>query len=317
MTDFANTRLSGLYEDAIGQKNQSYYLEKFEDFDNQGPGLSLSWNWAAFLFTGFWALYRKMYGWCFSWWAVGVVLTVFSKAQNSHINQVLGTVVGVLWIGFSLYANSIYHHKVKKRIASAQQSNSDAARISRRLSAGGGIHAWIPIVLGVVPVVGIVVAVALPAYEDYVKRKSPVAVMPWEERYQGQSQTNEKRSQIDEFLSGAQTSRSTDTPTQQNAPMPTLDLSEFQTPPAKQPATPQNPFEATQAIADTVAPKAPSAEEQEHLRLIYAAHSNADEIYNSPGFKAWVAKYPAYQRILSKGSTQEIIEMFTAYKNQR
>jgi Tfp pilus assembly protein PilE len=183
-------------------------------------------------------------------------------------------------------------------------------------------------------IIGIVAAVALPAYQDYVGRKPSVEAMPWEQQYQGQSQTIEKRSRIDEFLSDAPT-------TQQNAARANLDLSQFQTPPAKQPATQQNearmpiqygkddtpvdvqpatqlnPFEATQAIADAAAPKSQSADEQEHLRRIYAAHPDADAIHDSPGFKAWVAKYPAYQRILSKGSTQEIIEMFTAYKNQR
>jgi hypothetical protein len=40
-------------------------------------------------------------------------------------------------------------------------------------------------------------------------------------------------------------------------------------------------------------------------------------VLNSTDFKTWVAKYPTYQRIVAQGTTQEIIEMFTAYKNQR
>lgn len=56
---------------------------------------------------------------------------------------------------------------------------------------------------------------------------------------------------------------------------------------------------------------------KEHYKRIYAAHPDADAIHDSPSFQAWLAKYPAYQRIASEGSTQEIIEMFTAYKNQQ
>lgn len=66
-----------------------------------------------------------------------------------------------------------------------------------------------------------------------------------------------------------------------------------------------------------VAPKLRSAEKQDRLRRIYSTYVDADAIRNSRKVKARVAKHPAYQRIQKQGSTQEIIEMFTAYKNQR
>ncbi len=62
MQDFIDTKPTGLYEAAIGEKNQNYYLEKFEAFDEKGPGFVASMNWAAFLTGGVGALYRKMYG---------------------------------------------------------------------------------------------------------------------------------------------------------------------------------------------------------------------------------------------------------------
>ena len=55
----------------------------------------------------------------------------------------------------------------------------------------------------------------------------------------------------------------------------------------------------------------------EHLNRIYAAYPDADAIFASADFRTWMARYPAYQRIASEGTTQEVIEMFTAYKNQR
>ncbi|MDT4863638.1 hypothetical protein FQZ97_983540 [compost metagenome] len=55
----------------------------------------------------------------------------------------------------------------------------------------------------------------------------------------------------------------------------------------------------------------------EHLHRIYAAHPDADAIFASADFIAWMARYPAYQRIAAEGTTQEVVEMFTAYKNQR
>ena len=39
MTEFSDAKPMGLYEAAIGEKNQGYYVAKFEDFDRRGPGL--------------------------------------------------------------------------------------------------------------------------------------------------------------------------------------------------------------------------------------------------------------------------------------
>lgn len=166
-----------LYEPALGEKNLGYYLAKFLAFDDKGTGLNASWNWPAFFFTGFWALYRKMYGWFFAWWAVATVVTVFEKTQNAQIHQFLAVVSVVSWLGFATYANSLYHRKIKKRIASAQRSHSDASRISGILSASSGVNKWVPIVCGAVPVIGVVASIALPAYQDYTKRQ-PVAAEP-------------------------------------------------------------------------------------------------------------------------------------------
>lgn len=172
------------YETAIGEKNLDYYIGKFHAFDEKGPGLHASWNWAAFFFTGFWSLYRKMYVWFFAWWAVGTVLTVFSKVQNSEINQILGIVVGILWIAFTLYANALYHRKIEARIATARKTTSDTALVKKRLSAGSGVNVWAAYVFGAIPVIGIVAAVALPAYQDYSKRRevaaTPAQVPPLE-----------------------------------------------------------------------------------------------------------------------------------------
>lgn len=106
---------------------------------------------------------------------------------------------------------------------------------------------------------------------------------------------------------------------------PVLDLSEFQTPPQSKPSqideflkdAPKAPnyFDKYDTPATTA--QVETAETQEHYRQIYAAHPDADEIAKSPAFQAWVAHYPVYQGFLVTGSAQEIVGMFTAYKNQR
>ena len=167
----AGQTVTDLYKAAIGQRNQDYYVTKFEDFDQHGAGMTVSWNWAAFLFTGVWALYRRMYGWFLLWWVVATILVVFEKSQNAQIHQTLAVVVGVLWLAFGAFADTLYHRKVRARIAAALKVSTDAARVTKRLRAGSGVHPWVPIVFGAIPVIGIVGAVALPAYQDYAGRR--------------------------------------------------------------------------------------------------------------------------------------------------
>lgn len=161
--------INALCKAIIGDKNTSYYLSKFEQFDQQGPGLKASWNWAAFFFGGFWALYRKMYGWFFIFWAIGTFLKVMEKAS---FLPWLGVIYVVFWIAFSIYANSIYHNRVKKKVAAAQIPMSDQPKLSAHLGYRGGVNTWV-MWLGLVPIVGILAAVAIPAYKDNQKPAAP------------------------------------------------------------------------------------------------------------------------------------------------
>jgi Meckel syndrome type 1 protein len=56
-----------------------------------------------------------------------------------------------------------------------------------------------------------------------------------------------------------------------------------------------------------------------HTKAIYAAHPDADEVHESAEFKKWVSSQPSYARsaieqTLSNGNTQQVIEVFSAFK---
>ncbi len=180
MKDFSDTQPTNLYEAAIGTRNRPYYLDKFETFDEHGPGLHPSWNWAAFFFTGFWALYRKLYGWFVGWICMfgflGVMNIVTAKSPTGAFWVLVGNLAIV--VGFSAYANSLYHAKTKARIAAAKKSSTDTARVIRRLSAGSGVHMWLPISLGVLFGLGILVALVLPAYQESTIRPQIESKVP-------------------------------------------------------------------------------------------------------------------------------------------
>lgn len=137
---------------------------------------------------------------------------------------------------------------------------------------------WVLPIVGGVTVVGILAAVALPAYQDYTKRTNPFSDPNF-----GKPEKNHF-DQYDEPLT--------------NVLMPQ-----------------SSPFSYEEAVAPQ--PKVQTPENQEHYRQIYTAHPDADEIAESPAFQAWVTHYPVYQGFLVKGNAQEIVGMLTAYKNQR
>ena len=156
----------GLYKAIIGEKNTNYYLTKFEQFDHQGPGLKASWNWPAFVFGGMWALYRKMYGWFFALWGVAFVETFLAKAGAFGYMYMIYLTAHV---AIGIYANSIYHGHVRKKIAAAQSTIHDEPKLLAYLRDRGGVST-IVLLFGLVPIVGILAAIAIPAYNDSQQR---------------------------------------------------------------------------------------------------------------------------------------------------
>lgn len=59
------------------------------------------------------------------------------------------------------------------------------------------------------------------------------------------------------------------------------------------------------------------AQEAAHYRRIYTAHPDADAIFDSPDFQAWLSRNTRYLQTPSTGTTEEIIQMFSAYKETK
>jgi hypothetical protein len=152
-----------LYEAVLDKKNRIYYLTKFEQFDREGPGLKASWNWPAFLCWGFWALYRKMYGWFFAFWGIVFLRVIFEKAGFPGLGAVVFFALGFLDILFAVYANSLYHKSIKKRIAVAQLSIQDETKLLEYLRYKGGVHTWVIWVFGLL-FIAILAAVLIPMF---------------------------------------------------------------------------------------------------------------------------------------------------------
>lgn len=82
----------------IGTKTE-YYIPKFQELKSQNK--KTSWNWAAFLVTPYWMIYRKMYG-----YGAGVLGAAFLIALIGSGFLSLLAFAGYIVLG--IFANNIY-----------------------------------------------------------------------------------------------------------------------------------------------------------------------------------------------------------------
>jgi Tfp pilus assembly protein PilE len=169
-----------LYRICVGEAKAGYYLPHFERFD--APGASrVSWNWPAFFISFFWLLYRRMYGYAFAYFLLlPLALFIYGVVMILLFDERIGTLlytavaIAVPWIVMPMFANSLYHGHVRNRIAkvSADAPSHEAAK-QRLLGQGATTNAGVIIgvaCIGGVAIIGILAAIAVPAYQDYVIR---------------------------------------------------------------------------------------------------------------------------------------------------
>ena len=164
-----------LYREFLGDKSLDYYLKRFEQFDQKAPGLNANWNWFAFIFGGFWALYRKMYGWFFAYWAIVSLLKLVELAGYIMLSSIVWILLAIL---FGIYANSLYYNKIKLKIAVAQLTMKDQLSLLEYLRKKGGVHTWVIWVFSALPVIGILSAILIPKLIDNPEYAKYVAAVP-------------------------------------------------------------------------------------------------------------------------------------------
>ena len=129
-----------LYEATLGDRNRIYYLTKFKQFDHRGSGIEISWNWPAFFFSYIWALYRKMYAWFFTYLGFFVLAMYLEITGFTWWPSIAITLV---WVAFTVYANSLYYNNIKKKISDAQENVKDDPKLVEHLQHKGGVHRWV------------------------------------------------------------------------------------------------------------------------------------------------------------------------------
>lgn len=164
-------------EAAIGHRNLDYYLRKFERFSS-GRGFA-SWNWPALFVPLIWMLYRKMWLYALLYFfvlpiVVVIVFVVLFIVLPETVAASIGWVVqlAIVLVLVPMYANALYYRTVQSRIADAKAYRGDREKQLRMLASMGGTSnaALIVVLIMVVPTIGILAAIAIPAYQDYTIR---------------------------------------------------------------------------------------------------------------------------------------------------
>lgn len=168
------------YKAIIGSKNQDYYLRHFSRFDRDGKA-GASWHWPALFVAFYWFLYRKMWLTALVYFVlpyiVMIPLGVLASVAGDSAQAIIGLgyillVVGI-WLLPPMYANALYYKHCKKKILETRASSHDLQRQLGELSGRGGTSNVVLIIVLIfvfVAVIGILAAIAIPAYQDYSTR---------------------------------------------------------------------------------------------------------------------------------------------------
>jgi len=159
----------------LGPKNAHFYESKFGNFEAGGG--SVSWNWPAFFATWFWLMYRKMWALSFVYWLlIPIVMAVLMGVISAAVSPAAGalfyyTVYGTLiFVLAPMFANRIYYNHAKRKIAKVTSTSLPPEQQALELARIGGTSNIALVLVPAVVVIGILAAIAIPAYQDYTVR---------------------------------------------------------------------------------------------------------------------------------------------------
>jgi hypothetical protein len=132
--------LAILFRMAVGP-DADYYGPRFLEYERTGRSFP-SWNWAAFMAPGVWAIYRRLWsaGVAFSVWPfIALALCWFALPSFSDTG-VVGLAVAALVVWFSpglvgaLVANTLLHRKSRDLVRQAEAITSQVDKAARWLA---------------------------------------------------------------------------------------------------------------------------------------------------------------------------------------
>lgn len=166
---------------AIGP-GAEHYLEDFLARE-QGYKGKIGWHWPAVFATFGWMLYRKMTGLAFAYLGIALALLLIGLPVLVALTGKAGGLLGLLlvialFVVPGLFGRALYHRRCRQNIEFCQRFHADPQRQLEQIRANGGTSQTaailVPVLMlfGCVPLIGILAAIAIPAYQDYTHRAS-------------------------------------------------------------------------------------------------------------------------------------------------
>ena len=157
----------------VGPTHAHYFADAFGGFATGG---SVKWNWPTFFATLPWLLYRKMWLYSFGYaFGVPIVLIAIWSAVVLMVDREAGFLsfyLLYLVIGFVLapmFVTRLYYGHARKKVGNIQ-ARTHAGEEQRLEIARAGSTTIIGIIVSVlvmiIPLVGIVAGISIPAYHD-------------------------------------------------------------------------------------------------------------------------------------------------------
>ena len=132
--------------DVLDQEMPEYIGTKAEYYMSQFGQLKMnkkysSWNWAAFLISPFWCMYRKMYVQGGVILGISFLLAVIGGAFSTIISWAMWAVIGI-------FANYFYMYDIEKRIRNGKMLQGPAKY--NYIQKYGDVNATVPSVAAVI-----------------------------------------------------------------------------------------------------------------------------------------------------------------------
>ena len=165
-----------LFTALIGESKADYYLTEFDDL---AAGKKSRFNWAAFFGGSYWFAARGMWGMAITILCVVSMVLILASILAGVVGAAAWAVLAacLLWrlLWLPLKANQIYFKFAQKRVKfMVRQHSKQPERMLRLLRGTTNMGAAIGLFAGVcvvaIPVLGIVAAIALPMYANYVDK---------------------------------------------------------------------------------------------------------------------------------------------------
>ena len=166
--------LAILFRMAVGP-DADYYGPRFLEYERTGRSFP-SWNWAAFLAPGVWAIYRRLWGAgiAFTLWPFLALVLCWFALPSFGDTGLIGLAAAALAVWFSpgvvgaLVANTLLHRKSRLLVQQAEAYTSQTDKAARWLSRRRVIAPFHAVAASAIMLtaLGVVVPVFKSAYSD-------------------------------------------------------------------------------------------------------------------------------------------------------